>query len=321
MNRKLGRYVLLVVFTVVGGGFRLAGRAQEASQSANPNPGKKIETVGTIPSSGYTEGLCETRDGSFYITGIDEQIFWKVSPDGHAEKFAAMPAHIMVPLVTKNGFIATARQGVAPRSPLQDGRVRIDFSTDIGTQILIIDKTGKVTGTVPGMKGGYFNGLAESGHGFYLVADSGTPVLWKVDLAKKTIEPWFKDDQLTSPADASLNIGGNGIKVHGGWVYVGVSSRNAIYRVAIDSKGSPKGAMTMFAQGFRPDDFDIAKDGTIYVPSGNAIFKVSPAGEVSKFLEIPRLAATAKISRDGKWLYWPTRGGTEPQLLQRVAIP
>jgi sugar lactone lactonase YvrE len=200
--------------------------------------------------------------------------------------------------------------------------VHIDFSVDVGTGILVIDKTGKVTDTIPGPQGAYFNGIAYAGHGFYVIADSGSPVIWRFDLAKRHFEPWLKDGQLSAPADARPNnIAGNGIKVYDGWVYVAVTSRNAIYRIRMDSKGGPKGALTMFAQGFRPDDFDITKDGTIYLPSGTSLFKISPAGEVTKFLDGAGLSAATRISLDGKWVYWPTRGGTEPQRLLRVAIP
>lgn len=324
MSRKLARCVCLVILAVWGNAANLVVRAQDT-----PAGTRKIETVGTIPSSGYTEGLCQTADGTVYVTGIDEQVFWKVRPNGTVEKFASPPAHIMVPLVTKSGFIATARQGASPRTPLPGGAgvepgnaVHIDFTVDVGTEILVIDKAGKITDTIPGPKGAYFNGIAYAGHGFYVIADSGSPVIWRLDLARKQIQPWLRDDQLSAPADARPNnIAGNGIKVHNGWVYVGVTSRNAIYRVQMDSKGRPKGALTMFAKGFRPDDFDISKDGTIYLPVGGSMLKISPTGDVTTFIENTGLSAAARISPDGKWLYWPTRGGTQPQRLLRVAIP
>lgn len=324
MDRKLSHSAFFIIVVALGNVFAPVARAQDT-----PVKSRQIETVGTIPSSGYTEGLCQTPDNSVYVTGIDEQIFWKVSPNGQAEKFASVPAHIMVPLVTKDGFIATARRGTAPRTPLAGGAgvepgsaVHIDFSVDVGTEILFIDKTGKVTDTVPGPKGAYFNGIAYAGRGFYVIADSGSPVIWRFDLAEKHFEPWLRDNQLAAPVDARPNnIAGNGIKVHDGWVYISVTSRNAIYRVQMDSQGAPKGPLKMFAQGFRPDDFDIARDGTIYLPSGTSLFKLSPTGEVSTFLEGAGLSAAAMVSGDGKWLYWPTRGGSEPQRLLRVAIP
>ena len=103
MDRKLNHYTLSVIVLALGNVFAPVARAQDTSAKS-----RKIETVGTIPSSGYTEGLCQTPDSTVYVTGIDEQIFWKVSPNGQTEKFASIPAHIMVPLVTDGGFIASA---------------------------------------------------------------------------------------------------------------------------------------------------------------------------------------------------------------------
>jgi hypothetical protein len=115
-------------------------------------------------------------------------------------------------------------------------------------------------------------------------------------------------------------IGANGIKVREGWVYVTVTGRNAIYRVQLGANGGPTGALTKFAEAFRPDDFHVGRDGTLYASSGMIMYEVSASGEVSKLLEnVPGGAATL-VSRDGKWLYWPTRGGTAPQRLLRTAI-
>jgi sugar lactone lactonase YvrE len=320
MNGNCGQCVLLMVAVAMANAFAPPGRAGNA-----PVGSGKMETVAILPSSGYTESLCQTPDGSIYVTGIDDRVIWKVSPNGQVEKFASTPAHIMVPLVTKDGFIATARQRTAPHFPATGNfstAMRVDYSADVGPEILVLDKAGKVTDTIPGPKGAYLNGIADAGHGFYVIADSAGPTVWRLDLAKKRIEPWFKDELLSAPAGASINVAGNGIKVHGGWVYVGVSGREAIYRVRMDSQGRPKGALTLFAKGFRPDDFDITRDGTIYVPNGTSLFRVSPAGEVSNFLDGAGFSAAAMISLDGKWVYWPTRDGrAKPQRLLRAAIP
>jgi len=48
--------------------------------------------------------------------------------------------------------------------------------------------------------------------------------------------------------------------------------------------------------------------------------KVSPAGEVTKFLDNVPNGASTWVTKDGKWLYWPTRGGDAPQRLLRVAL-
>ena len=119
------------------------------------------------------------------MTGIEDQVFWKISTDGTVSKFSTVPAHIMVPLVTANGFIATARRNTAPRVTLPNGGIRFDLSVDIGTEVMEIDKSGKVVDIIPGPMGAYFNGIADTGHGFYVIADSAGPTIWKLDLATR----------------------------------------------------------------------------------------------------------------------------------------
>jgi hypothetical protein len=77
-------------------------------------------------------------------------------------------------------------------------------------------------------------------------------------------------------------------------------------KMEIPAKGKPKGGLMLFEQGVRTDDFAIAPDGTIYIPSGTKIMKVSPTGEVSQFLDNVPNGASAWVTKDGKWLYWAT---------------
>lgn len=286
-----------------------------AQERTTPAASSQFETAVTLPSAGPTENLCQTPDGSIYITGIDDRILWKISPKGDVEKFATIPSMVAILGVApyKGGFVLTAFQKSFRRPPptLRD-------LSDVGPAVLVLDKTGNLVATIPGEKGQAFNGIAEAGKGWYLAADSNASSLWRVDPAKKRIELWLKDDQL-SPTGTPA-IGANGIKVHDGWVYVSVTAHRAIYRVQIGSHGKPKGALSLFAQGLRPEDFGVAKDGTIYAPTGNSIDKISPTGEVSKFLDGVPGGPSALVDKSGKWLYWPTRGGKDPQRLLKAAI-
>lgn len=307
-------------------GTTFVGRAQNA-----PDP--RVETFATLPSAGATENIGQAADGSIYITGMDDKVLWKVTPAGQVEKFADVPgvAAVLGVAPADNGVVATAflrpfrrpapaaaqapaaGAAGAPAAPA----LQIDFS-DVGTEILVFDKSGKVTATIPGQKGQAFNGITSAGNGKFLIADSNAGTIWQVDPAKQQIDPWIKDDVLAP--SGTVPIGANGVKAQGGWVYVSVTGRGAIYRVQMDSNGRPQGTLKMFAEGFRPDDFDVAKDGSLYSSSGTTMYKVSPDGQVTKLLEnVPGGPATL-VSRDGRWVYWPTRGGAAPQRLLRTAI-
>jgi hypothetical protein len=318
------RTLFLAAILVFGSCLCISTMVAAQGQTAAPT-NSKVETFATFPSSAGTENICQTADGTIYVTGIDERILWKIGTSGGVEKFASVPYMNSLLGVSpwENGFVLTAfgktsrppapaaAPGAAPAGP------QINFS-DVDPQIIVIDKTGKLSAEIPGKKGQAFNGLTRAGDGWYLAADSNAASLWRIDPAKKEIALWLKDDQLAP--SGPLPIGANGIKVHDGWVYVSVTASSNIYRVKIGPDGQPQGGLVLFAKGLRADDFDIAKDGSIYAPSGTTMYKVSPTGEVSKFLENIPGGPAALVSRDGKYVYWPTRGGKDPQRLLRAPI-
>jgi sugar lactone lactonase YvrE len=299
-----------------------------AQAQNTPATNSRVETVATIPSSGPTENICQAKDGTFYVTGIDDRILWKINPSGTVEKFVEMPSLAgFLGVATNNKEILLISFGkpfrrpapaAAPGAPPAPGNA--DFS-DVDPAIQVLNKSGKVVATIPGQKGQAYNGMALAGKDWYLAADSNASSVWRIDPGKKKIELWIKNDvfaRIVPPVPGGANGGANGIKVHNGFAYIG--SQGAIYRVKIGPGGKADGAPVKFAE-VRYDDFAIAPDGTLYGPVGNTIMKVSPTGEVSKFLDNVPTGPAAWVTQDGKWLYWPTRGGTAPQHLVRVAIP
>jgi sugar lactone lactonase YvrE len=322
MARNMIRVAILLMLVI---GVRTMNvqfaQAQNAPAPAN-NP--KVETVATLPSSEPTENITQTKDGNFYVTGINDRVLYKITPSGGVEKFYGDPALAAFVGVATNdkGFVLISfgkpfrhpAPGAAP-----GGQQVIDFS-DVDPAIQVLDKSGKLVATIPGQKGEAFNGIALAGKDWYLAADSFAGSVWRIDPGKKKIELWMKNEAfapVVPPVQGGANGGANGIKVHNGYAYVG--SRGAVYRVKIGSGGKAEGDPVMFAQ-VRYDDFSIAPDGSIYGPVGNTITKVSPTGEVSKFLENVPTGPSAWVTEDGKWLYWPTRGGAAPQRLVRAAI-
>jgi|RhiMetdeSRZDD1v2_1073273.scaffolds.fasta_scaffold03889_5 catechol 2,3-dioxygenase-like lactoylglutathione lyase family enzyme len=292
---------------------RIPWRAPGAQTASEAAPA--FESVATIPAAD-TENLTETADGSIYVTTMDAKTVYRVTSDRRVEKFATLPSVAYVLGITNDGdsFALTATERTFRRSGVAGQPPQIDFS-DAGSQVLLLDKTGKITATVPGPKGSFFNGITTAGtrRGVYLIADSNGDTIWQVDARAKHLEPWLKDPALAP--NETVRIGANGIKVQNGWVYI--NSRGTMYRVRIGSDGKAKGGLTMLAQGIRTDDFAVADDGTIYLTS---MTKISPAGQVSPFLERVPTGPAMIVSRDQRWLYWSTRGSDPQQRLLRVAI-
>ena len=285
----------------------LAVRAQNAAAANN-----KVEAIASLPSSANTENIAQGADGSFYVTGLPDRVLYKISPNGRVESFYTAPSlSAFVGVATNKDEIVLGvfqRPYLRPNSGQAGGPPQLDVS-NVGSQVLILDSKGKLKATINGQDGQFFNGIAYAANGSYLITDTAGTTILRFDPAAKKIEPWFKDDLLARQ---------NGIKVHNGWVYVACIDK--LYRIQMDSNGKPKGGPMLFAQGVRTDDFSIAPDGSLYISSGMTMMKVSPTGEVTKFLDNVPNGASTWVTKDGKWLYWPTRGGDAPQRLLRVAL-
>ena len=275
---------------------------------AQSQPGGAVETVATFDSPEATENITQTADGTIVVTGMDDHVLWKVTP-GRSPERIPMPAGVTMAVGVApsddGGVVVTASE----RSFRRPGQTPpIDFS-DVGPLVLMLDRTGKVTSTTKGGKGQFFNGIASAGGGKFLMADNFSGTVWQFDAATKQITAWLKDPAVPGP---------NGIKVLNGWVYV--STRNGLMRVQIEN-GRPKGMPMVMAKEARADDFAVAQDGSVYFPSGTSIMKVSASGEISTIRENIQGGPAAWVSRDGRWLYWPTRGGTGPQKVLRIPLP
>jgi hypothetical protein len=270
----------------------------------------KIETVLTLPQevNGQTENITEGPDGSIYVTAAFDRILWKIK-DGKAEKFFASPKHAVISGVAwdKDELVVSALQK-SPFPPRVEGQRGFALNKEIGSQSLILDKSGKVKATVDGHDPQFFNGLARAGDHWYLITDTAGNQVLSLDTKAKKIETWLQDPQLRT----------NGIKVNKGWVYL--TSGDKIYRVQIGPDRRPKGGAVLFAQGAPTDDFGMAPDGTLYLPSGKTMMRISPSGQASVFLNDIETenSPAAWVTRDGKWLYWTERAG--PAKVKRVAL-
>jgi hypothetical protein len=312
MRKRAG----LLVATVVAAG--VFGQASASAAQAGPEePGVPYETVATLDARN-TENIFQAQGGTIYVTAHEGLKIFRIAPDRRVDTFVTMPSDVLGIAGIRDGFVVTTSERPF-RKPDAAGRMQFDFS-DTGPGVAFLDKKGAITATLPGAKGSFFNGIAAAtasgGRDLILIADSSGGTIWRVDAAKKQIEPWLKDPALAPTKDAP--VGADGIKIHNGWVYV--NSRGAMYRVRVGADGQPQGILTLIAPDVGNNDFDLTRDGTLYIIVMSSMKKISASGEVSTVYEKVPPGPAAFISRDGKWVYWSTRGGDGPQHLLRAPV-
>lgn len=244
--------------------------AQAQAQTA------KVETLAAFPHGAFLENLTVAGDGAVTFTSYFDDTLLRLGAAGGPTVFAKLDAHPIAIVATRTGFLITA-QGKA----FTEGQ---DFTaTD---QVLELDSSGAVTKRSPAPEAVFLNGAVALPDGSLLIADSLAGVIWHFDPASGQFAKWLADPMLApDPAAQGFTLGANGIKIRDGFVYVSNTSRQALYRVAVDDKGQPKGTPSLFAQTGTIDDFTFAADGTIYATSHHdAVLHVAADGKVSTVL-------------------------------------
>lgn len=290
-------------------------------------PNVKVETVATVPT-GRIENLNQGPDGSIYISAVRDRIVYKVSPDGRSTEFANLSSTLAqitgIALTEDGGLVVGGSIPVAGQKVPGPGEPA--GKLEMESNIVVLDKAGKVTATVPGgQKGLNFNGLAQLRPGVYLITEV-SDTIYRFNLPAKRIDVWLKHDLLKGEGTGPAAGGANGLRVLSNWVYAAITGRAAIYRIPVGADGKPSGPPTMFGQGFRPDDFAVAKDGSVYGfgngDDRNVMYRISPTGELTKVLEGEH-GASAVGSTDGKWIYWASQAdpeGERARKLYRVSV-
>jgi sugar lactone lactonase YvrE len=102
------------------------------------------------------------------------------------------------------------------------------------------------------------NGMAlDERHGFIYVADSLLSSIWRVSIADGTVVAWASGPQLAP----SGGLGANGLKLHGGAVWVSNTQLGTLLRIPIRADGSA-GPIETIASGLAGiDDFAFTGPG------------------------------------------------------------
>jgi sugar lactone lactonase YvrE len=120
------------------------------------------------------------------------------------------------------------------------------------------------------------NGLAlDRGQDTLYATDSTSGTVWNVSLKSGTASIWAQGTEFEPATGRSPGFGANGIKVHGGAVWVSNTDKGTLLRVPIGVHGAA-GPVTTAAQGLTAiDDFAFTGDGDTVLAAQNFVSEVS----------------------------------------------
>jgi sugar lactone lactonase YvrE len=222
------------------------------------------ETVASWPAGHFAENLAVSETGDVFVSlHSHSRIECYRTSTRALSTFARMPAPVAGLAFDRTGAL-WATGGQLGQPPGYVWRIQPDGTFDSWVEI-------------PDAL--FMNGCAVHSDGrSLLVCESLTGRILKVDLDKRSWQPWISDDRL-SPANPQMP-GANGIKLLGDQVYLSVTDTNRIFSVAVQPDGSA-GPLSLRADNLRADDFAFSTSGTLYIATHPAqtVMRLDPDGK------------------------------------------
>lgn len=173
----------------------------------------------------------------------------------------------------------------------------------------------------------FLNGMATLDDEHIYVGDVYNGVVYLVDTTTGAYQIAVDDPLMKFEADNTTNLGVNGLKVRGGYLYWTNTNRGFLARIAVGADGLPTGVGQVVAVNLpKPDDFVFATDGTAFLAqnqqdtlsvawgvensSGVPVTAVPIAGNnKSTILAGVSSGKFGRTASDGNRLYLSTSGG------------
>ncbi len=299
---------------------RLTGGERAVNHDGGRAAYAATKIIATWPKGSFAENLAIDGAGSIFVTLHTDRAVVVVDPaSGVVTPFARFDLPVAGLAFGHGGslFVSGGQPGTTPGAIWQ------------------VDPDGSVRRIATLPDAAFLNGMTPHSDGHrLLVADSIGGIVYAIDPGTGRFEPWLADDRL-KPLAGDMTPGANGVKLYGGYAYVSVTARDAIFRAPVGADGAA-GRLEIVAENLRADDFAIDLDGNLYIAThpANSLVRLAPNGERMTLAttEHGLLCATAvafgRTVADDRSLYVTTTGGTmilpseqgEPAKLVRVDV-
>ncbi|MEV4311228.1 hypothetical protein [Actinocrispum sp. NPDC049592] len=211
------------------------------------------------------ENITLEPDGSADVTWAAAGQVARVRPDGHVEVLTNLPAGGRA-----SGIVRSAAGTI----------YFLHFGGGLPAGVYQI-KPGQPAELYTALPDTVFpNGLALDGYTLYLT-DSSTGTIWRVRHRQAT--KWLTAPILAPSTPSGFGV--NGIKLHGGAVWVSQTEKGLLLRIPVRSDGSP-GAIQTKAQVTGIDDFTFGHGDEVFAANnfGSEVVLLHPNGSQQTFL-------------------------------------
>ena len=302
--------------------------AYAAPSSPRSYLSKPARTVFQLQSNGsWFENLAVRSDGTLLATRIDAPELWAIQPcnstehSGQGSRLITFPhaeSTLGITEIAHDIFAVVAGNLTMPNITPTPGSFviwTVDLTSDRpSTQIL-----------APMPDGGFLDGMAKFNDKLLLVSDAAKGTIWRLDITTGNYTPVLSHRSMLPAAGQPVQIGVNGLKVLGNYVYYTSTSQEVYARVPVDGNATAVGPVEIITSGFTFDGFSLTADGTAYLTTNpqNEVIKVTPEGRVhllagNQYMLAVGGSTAAAMDNDRSVLYVATSGAQFAPVMGRM---
>ncbi|PQE22449.1 quino amine dehydrogenase beta chain protein [Rutstroemia sp. NJR-2017a BVV2] len=185
----------------------------------------------------------------------------------------------------------------------------------------VVTKNATVTKLVDIPGADFLNGMTTLDDEHILVGDVYNGWVYKVCTTTGSYSILINDPLMKFPSvGASTNLGVNGLKISGSYLYWTNTAVGSVNRIQIKADGTPVGSSQVVVSNVpKPDDFIIKSDGAFFVaqnqmdelsvvPKGKSVASVAAGSNISTTLAGVTAGKFGRTSKDKNILYLTTSG-------------
>lgn len=298
--------------------FLFLNLASAAIPAPRNNNAQAISTLYEFPRGAWVENIAVRSNGQLLITRTDVPELYLVDPlhpsPSLVHRFTSAMSLLGITEVAHDIFAVVAGKIDLATASAVPGSFVI-WKVDMRSAEAAVLKIAEIPEAL------FLNGMTlyNAKTSTVLIADSKKGVIWRLDMQTGRYSIALADTTMKPAANSPIQIGVNGIKFRGGFVYYTSSTKKLFCRVAVNAALMAVGPFETIASGFFGDDFTLRQsDGMAYIESNieNTVIQVTPAGMTSvvagnlnsSLVAGPTAALLGRTKLDCNILYITTSG-------------
>ena len=253
----------------------------------------------TFPAKTFIENIVVDKQGTLFVTSLEEGKIYRIGPDGKPQEFAHIAGQVAGIVLTPQGDLFVN-----------------GWASDKTPTIWRVTKSGKTTIVATPSGAQFLNGFIPLQGNRYLIADSYLGAIWEFNADTKKTTRWLEHPLLSRSDPKNGNPGVNGLKIYRNVLYASNTQRHLLLRIPLTRDGKPAAPPAIFVRDANLDDFAFDADGNLYATTHiyNSVVRIAPDGKMTTIAaEQGVVGSTSAAFGRGKtgrtFLYVTTNGG------------